>query len=418
MALLIYDIGIRGYKLLLHIGALFNQKAKAFIQGRKNWKEELLKVTSAKTSWIWFHCASLGEFEQARPLIEAIKTKYPQYKILLSFFSPSGYSICKNYEHADAVMYMPLDTKVNAAFFVNTLKPILAVFVKYEFWYHHLNELRKNRIDTLLISAAFRKDQHFFKWYGNFFRKMLHCFTTIFVQDKDSAHLLEKTGFKENVFISGDTRYDRVAEIAATTSGIPPVEYFLNGADVFIAGSTWEKDEQIIHDSLDAIPSNWKIIIAPHEIHKARLEYLQKLFDNKMILFSQIDSSKPAGGKKVLVIDNIGMLSSLYAYGRIAYVGGGFQKGGIHNVLEPAVFGLPVIFGTHYEKFIEAVKLKQNGFAYSISDSEELKSTIDELLNNNDKLLQLKNSLSEYMRSKAGATTTIMQHIGKYIHSV
>lgn len=411
LRVIIYDIGIRIYIFYLWFASLFNNKAKEFLKGRKNWKKNLIDITSGSDSWVWFHCASLGEFEQGRPLIETVEKNYPQYKILLSFFSPSGYKVQKKYAYADAVIYLPIDTKANAIYFVKTVKPKLAVFVKYEFWYHHLHQLRKYNINAILVSATFRKDQPFFKWYGGIFNKILHCFTAIFVQDENSKKLLYEIGISKNVIISGDTRYDRVAEVAGKIEKMSDIERFISGKKILIAGSTWKKDEEIIQECLEDIPGNWKLIMAPHEIDQVHLDFIKSLFGDKMIFYSQLKGTQQIGEKKILVIDNIGMLSGLYAYGDIAYVGGGFQKSGIHNVLEPAVFGLPVIFGPYFQKFVEAVELKESGFAFTINTATELFLILKQLMSDEAPRQKLRNTIMEHMNLKTGATDVITSHI-------
>jgi 3-deoxy-D-manno-octulosonic-acid transferase len=395
----------------LKLVALINSKARDAVKGRKNLKNDLAKIDFTKDKWIWFHCASLGEFEQGRSLIEEIKKKHSRYKILLSFFSPSGYSIRKNYEFADSVVYMPFDTKTNAVYFIKTIKPVLAVFVKYEFWFHHLHQLKKYNVKTILISAAFRKQQPFFKWYGRIFRKMLFCFNAVFIQDETSRSLLNKIGMGKNIFIAGDTRYDRVNEIAIQAKKNPEVEKFLSGSKSLIAGSTWFDDEKIIKESLIALPKEWKIIIAPHEVSPNRLKNVTKLFGDEAIFFSELKENMSHIGKRILVIDNIGMLSNLYACGTIAFIGGGFQKGGIHNILEPAVFGLPVIFGPVYKKFVEANELKQLSFAFSISDAAECRKVLSNLVKNEQEYLNLSHSLRQYMSTKTGATSAIIKYL-------
>ena len=357
------------------------------------------------------HCASLGEFEQGRPLIEEFKKSHPRYKILITFFSPSGYLVRNKYEYADAVVYMPADTKANAAFFIKTVNPVLAIFVKYEFWYHHLHQLHERNIKCILISATFREKQIFFKWYGGLFRKLLQRFDAIFLQDRNSIALLQKIGITGNVFIAGDTRYDRVASIAARVKKNEAVEKFAAGFKIFIAGSSWEADERILKECLSVFPINWKMIIAPHEIHPGHLEFINKLFGEEMIFYSQVESESNLVSKKILVIDNIGMLSDLYSYGNIAFVGGGFQKSGIHNILEPAIFGLPVIFGPFYQKFVEAGDLKETGFAFPIHNADECKQILKKLINDENDSQQLRRSLLQFMSSKTGATSTILKHI-------
>ncbi len=407
MGLLVYNIAITLYSIGISIASWFNSKAKHLSKGRRNWRKTLASIDFAGSKWIWIHCASLGEFEQGRPFIEEIRSKYPAYRILLSFFSPSGYNVRKNYEHADAVIYMPADTRSNAETLVSTVRPSLAVFVKYEFWYHHLNSLQVRGITTVLISAAFRQDQIFFKWYGGIFRKMLPWFHTIFVQDEASCGLLRQIGVESNVIVAGDTRYDRVATIASNARKIPEVERFLAGAKAIIAGSTWPGDEALLKNI--AIPAGWKLIIAPHEIDPQHLAAIRSLFGADVIFFSEMVSG--ISDHSILVIDNIGMLSSLYAYGQIAYVGGGFQKGGIHNVLEPAVFGLPVVFGPVHEKFVEANELKELGFAFAVDNSASITAVISGLMNDDDRRLRIRQSLIDHMRLKTGATSIVVAHL-------
>ena len=308
MSILIYNTAIWLYSLVIKTGAIFNKKAKDLLQGRKDWKKTLSSFDFNHDPWIWVHCASLGEFEQGRPLIEEIKKSHPEYKILITFFSPSGYRIRSNYENADVVMYMPSDTRANAAFFVKLVNPVLAIFVKYEFWYHHLHQLHLRGIKCILISAVFREKQIFFKWYGGMFRKLLQGFDAIFLQDRNSVSLLQKIGITGNVFISGDTRYDRVASIAASVKKNETVEKFAAGFKIFMAGSSWEADERVIKESLSVFPINWKLIIAPHEIHRAHLEFIKNLFGEYMVFYSQVNSESNLSDKKILVIDNIGML--------------------------------------------------------------------------------------------------------------
>ena len=345
MQLILYAVFCRFYKWGILLASPFNDKAKQWISGRKNWKKNQKLITLKGNHCIWIHCSSLGEFEQGRPLIEKLKQVYPNYKIVLTFFSPSGYEIQKNYPLADLVMYMPMDSPTHAKKFIEAIQPALAVFVKYEFWYYYLNQLHLQQIPTIIISAAFRENQLFFKWYGTFFRKMLHCFNYIFVQNEHSKKLLATIGITNNVIISGDTRYDRVAEIAQKTKRFDIVENFKGNGNIFIAGSTWQDDEALLSRFFTHLPTNWKLIIAPHEIHKAHIDEIQKLFGNNSVLFSEIKCGIKANEQRVLIIDNIGMLSSLYAYGDMAFVGGGFQKSGIHNILEPAIYGLPICFG-------------------------------------------------------------------------
>jgi 3-deoxy-D-manno-octulosonic-acid transferase len=403
--LFFYSTGIRCY-------SLFNDKAKKWLIGRRNWRQAIPAALVPGEQRIWIHCSSLGEFEQGRPLIESWKEKYPQYKIVLSFFSPSGYEVRKDYALADYVFYLPMDGKKNAKQFIALINPSLAVFVKYEFWYYYLDELKKSNIPTLLVSAAFRPGQAFFKWYGSFFRKMLKCFSRIFTQDEQSKTLLKGIEI-ENVSISGDTRYDRVMSIAANRKPIQAAEEFKGNCKIVIAGSTWPGDEKILKTCLKDLPADWKMIIAPHEIDDAHISSIQTLFDNDVILYSEFQNKENGLTKKILIIDNIGLLSALFAYGDIAYIGGGFQKGGIHNILEPAAFGLPVIFGPVYQKFVEANKLVSLNYAFAVSNEEECKKVLNKLIADTSYRNNINNSLTKYMQENTGATQAILDHIDR-----
>lgn len=381
---LLYLIGIQVYAFLLRIAALFNPKAKLWVEGRKNIFEKLeAAMQEIKEPVIWMHVSSLGEFEQGRPLIEQIKAKYPQYKIVLTFFSPSGYEIRKNYPLADAVLYLPIDTAKNAKRFLDIVKPTKVFFVKYDFWYHYLHEANKRNIPTYLISALFREEQLFFKSYGGFYRKILHFFTAIFVQDEKSADLLKSVNYNE-VIISGDTRVDRVADLAEQVKPVPHIEEFKQDKLLIVAGSTWQPDEQLLISFLENTKDDaaFKVIIAPHEVHNSHIDQITNLLSDARISYMKYSSLKAAtsvGESKVLIIDSIGLLSSLYQYGDIAYIGGGFGVG-IHNTLEPAAFALPIVFGEKYQKFNEAVSLVGKGGAFSISNYSEFEKNINKLL--------------------------------------
>ncbi len=355
---------------------------------------------------IWIHCSSLGEFEQGRPIMEALRRDYPQYKIVLTFFSPSGYEVRKDTPLADYVFYMPLDGKKKSKRFLELVDPVMTIFVKYEFWYYYLCYLSTRKSPAFIISAAFRKEQGFFKWYGGLFRKMLRNFNHIFVQDQQSKDLLAGIDLKDAISVSGDTRYDRVAEIADNVKQFPIVEQFAAGNKLLVAGSTWPDDENILKESLSTLLKGWKLIIAPHEIDTPHIKQVQDLFGDACTLYSNpID----AANKKVLIIDNIGMLSSLYSYGSIAFVGGGFQKGGIHNALEPAIFGLPVLFGPVYEKFIEAKELVANGYAFPVHNASEFNNSLQRLTAQD--LEKLQSEIKVYMQAHTGATGKIMSHL-------
>ncbi len=377
--LFLYRLGIWIYGQLISIAALFKPKAQLWKTGRQHLFVELAKAFPRDSKkCIWVHCASLGEFEQGRPIIEQLRQKYPAHKILLTFFSPSGYEIQKNCKLVDAVFYLPLDTKKNAKQFLDIINPQLAIFVKYEFWHFFLIELKTRKIPTVLVSAIFRKDQIFFKPYGSLFRKMLASFSMIFVQNENSIQLLKSIDIF-NVQLAGDNRIDRVLQIAQSNKTIPQIELFKNNKNLFILGSTWPADESIfktlIHDKKYL---NWKFIIAPHDISLSRIESICKNMSVDFEILSTFNSEK-ALAAKVLIIDSIGLLSIAYQYGKIAYIGGGFGSG-IHNTLEPAAHGLPVLFGPNHKKFEEARILIANQGGFVIQNKSELKQIFEKLL--------------------------------------
>jgi len=408
--LLLYNTFLFLYLSGIKIYSLFNPKASKWIEGRKQWRQKIGSALKPGEKRIWIHCSSLGEFEQGRPLIDALREEYPEYKIVLTFFSPSGYEIAKNYDKADYVFYLPLDSRHNAETFINLIDPQLAIFVKYEFWYYYLHKLSKQQVPTILISGAFREKQSFFKWYGSFFRQMLNCFTFFFVQDEQSKSLLGSLGFYKKVMVAGDTRYDRVSAISKNKISIPVVESFKAGNKLLIAGSTWPDDEEILNKCITTLPEDWKLIIAPHEVDDMHIQKIQQLFGSDILLFSELAAGKISAGK-ILIINNIGILSSLYAYGDIAYVGGGFQKGGIHNILEPAVFGLPVIFGPIYDKFVEAKEFVAKHYAFSVKNAEECSIMLNKFITDEHYRVTIQDSLKKFMVQNIGATTRIMTYI-------
>lgn len=411
MQLLFYNIFLLLYRLGVRAAALFGKKPKLWLRGRRGGLDKIAADLHGKDEKrIWVHCSSLGEFEQGRPLIESIKQEYPDYKIVLTFFSPSGYEIRKNYAEADYVYYLPMDSHRNARRFVEMVNPALAVFVKYEFWYYYLSQLKKAAVPTILVSATFRKGQTFFKPHGGLFRKMLRCFDYLFVQDEESKQLLETIGLKDNVIVAGDTRYDRVLAIAASVKPFPLIEKFKEKDKLIIAGSTWPEDEDLLKHALPSLPEDWKLVIAPHEIDEPHIEHLQNMFAGHSVLYSEL-SEEPVG-YRVLIIDNIGMLSSLYSYGEIAYVGGGFQKGGIHNVLEPAVFGLPVFFGPVYDKFVEAKALVSRLHAFPISEKEHFNNLLRKLMDDDKRRHSMRKAIQDYIAAQTGATRRILDVVG------
>lgn len=405
----LYNIAIQLYSLLIRILSPFNTKASLFINGRKHIFDKIAKKVRPNTPHIWFHFASLGEFEQGRPVLEQLKTAYPEKKIVITFFSPSGYEIRKNYTLAEGVFYLPLDTPGNAQRFIQTIRPELAIFTKYEYWYHYFKALHQHNIPLLIISGIFRPNQIFFKSYGSFHRKMLGYVTRFFVQNHESIALL-KTINIQNATLSGDTRFDRVAENATLPKRLDVIDKFCRNMPTLIAGSTWPEDEQLIAQLCKMHP-NWKFIIAPHEIGIHHIREIEKLFP-EAIKYSEFVVDTIDNQAQVLIIDNIGMLSALYAYGKVAYIGGGFGAG-IHNTLEAAAFGIPVIFGPKYDKFQEAKDLVQLGAAKSINNLNELEVAFSALTTSVDSGQIAK----DYVDSKTGSTNQIVQYLAKFMQT-
>jgi 3-deoxy-D-manno-octulosonic-acid transferase len=406
--LLLYNLFLSVYRAGIAIAALWNPKARAWQQGRNGQWARLQKAIPKGEKYenrYWMHCASLGEFEQGRPVLEALKKQHADCFIVLSFFSPSGYEIRKNYEGADVVCYLPMDGPAAARRFLNIMQPTLALFVKYEFWHYYLRELQQRSIPTVLVCGAFRKSQPFFKWWGGFFRKMLSQFQLLTVQDTISLQLLQEIKLGAKAHLTGDTRYDRVAQIATAARDLPLIEVFKRSGKLVIAGSTWPDDERMLKEALRVLPEDWKLVIAPHEIDKTHLESIKALFGQQCVFYSGFQTDMKA---RVLVIDNIGMLSSLYCYGEIACIGGGFNRSGIHNVLEPAVFGLPVIMGPEYEKFSEAVALVKKGFAFSVNDAAEYSRVLQDLITDNEGRHALQELIKTYVQEHTGATAKIL----------
>lgn len=399
--LLIYNIGVNIYYWVACLVSLFSNKAKLWVKGRRNQQIQPLK------SCIWFHFASLGEFEQGRPVLEGMRNLYPDEKFVVTFFSPSGYEIRRNSPLADAVYYLPLDTATNARIFVNTLRPKMAVFTKYEYWYHFFNELHRQHVPLYMISGIFRPGQAFFRWYGSLHSKMLKMVTWFFVQDAGSKHLLHDAGIT-NVTISGDTRFDRVWANAKQPKYLPEIEKFKNGQKLFIAGSTWPQDEALIAQLTKQHP-NWKFIIAPHEIGEEKINGLMSLLPKEStIRFSQV--SRLTSHISHLIIDNIGMLSSLYQYADIAYIGGGFGAG-IHNTLEAAAFGMPVIFGPKYQKFKEARDLVELKGGFTISTQEALNCIAGKLMDDEQVRHSAAAIAKSYVEQNVGATDAILAYV-------
>ncbi|SDC97191.1 3-deoxy-D-manno-octulosonic acid transferase [Williamwhitmania taraxaci] len=405
----LYTLGIRLYLILVRIASPFNPKAKQWVDGRKNLFSRLEAAIGTGNRIAWFHCASLGEFEQGRPVIEEFKQQYPDIKILVTFFSPSGYEVRKNYAGADFIFYLPIDTWRNARKFVRLVNPEVVFFVKYEFWYFMLNRLKQEGIKTYLISAIFRPDQLFFKRYGLWYRHMLRCFTHFFVQNHQSEQLLLSIGFS-NVTISGDTRFDRVSQIATQAKDIQAIGTFKNGEMTIVAGSTWPKDEELLANWFKGCSTNIKMVIAPHEIGEEHIQRIVQLFEGvPTVRFTQAVQSDLANAR-LLILDTIGKLSSAYRYGEVAYIGGGFGTG-IHNTLEAATWGKPVVFGPRYQKFKEAFDLIAGGGGFSVKSQEELSDTLNSLITTPELLKHGAQFAREYVDMKRGATGRILDAI-------
>ena len=406
----LYHIGIKLYGFAIRIAALKSQKAKLWIEGRKNTFEYLEKSIAKDDELIWIHAPSLGEFEQARPLIEQLKTDYSKYKILLTFFSPSGYEIRNDYPFADYICYLPLDTKENAKHFVELVKPSFTFFVKYDFWANYLNELQNRKHKHYLISAIFRNNQYFFKDKGKWMLELLSKIDHFFVQNEDSKYMLISRNISQ-VSTSGDTRFDRVIEITKQAKELPLLKLFKQDKPLFIGGSTWQKGEEQIVEFSKHYGNRFKYVIAPHEINTSQIDKLKSQFNLKVLLFSEA-TEQNIESVEVLVIDNIGLLSSLYAYADMAYIGGGFGKG-IHNTLEAATVGMPIFIGPKNEKFQEAQDLKNIGVAIEINSAQELIAHCEHLFTRPKKWLEIKEKSKDYVNEKSGATDKIIKHVFK-----
>ena len=407
ISLIIYNISIRLYGVGIYFVLLFNQKAKLWIEGRKKSIPELQVRLHKKR--IWVHCASLGEFEQARPVIERIKEDKPDTFIILTFFSPSGYEIRKDYKYADLVLYLPLDTAFNAKDFINRIKPDLVLFVKYEFWYHYLHELNTRQIPVVLFSAIFRSEQIFFKWYGAFFKSILQNFSKIFVQNQESQNLLKGIGIASEICF--DTRFDRVAQIAKSGKVFPLVEKFKGSYKVLIAGSTWKKDEEIVTALINSAQYNdFKFIIAPHNLSDQAIQQIKNNLSLPALQITQLTETN-AEEARVIIVDTMGDLSALYRYADIAYVGGGFNAS-VHNVLEPAVYGIPVIYGPNHLKSAEAIDLVNTGAGFSVIDGNSLLTVINKL-NDKSNLTAAGNKCLKYVKERLGGVTMILNYLNQ-----
>jgi 3-deoxy-D-manno-octulosonic-acid transferase len=401
--LFFYDFSLFLYRTGIHIAALWNTKAKLWVRGRQDFP-----VFSSHTRKIWMHCASLGEFEQGRPVLQALKQQYPDHEIILSFYSPSGYEVRKNEPLAHQVIYLPADTRKNAERLIREMRPELVVWVKYEYWYHYLHTLKKNNIPVALIAAIFRPSQPFFGKTGNFWKRILRCFSLIAVQDETSVNLLHNIQISENVMVCGDTRFDRVVELLHNAKEIPVAAEFSKNHFTVVAGSTWTEDENTLAVFAAKHPK-LKLIIAPHEINQTHLQQLKKIFPDSL-LFSKT-SQHELELAKVLIIDNIGMLSSLYRYGNLCYVGGGFNTSGIHNILEAAVYGKAIVIGPNYEKFAEARALISSGGLLSGKDTAAVVGCLQTFLKDEESRKKAETNNAAYTKEQAGATKKIMDQL-------
>ena len=405
-----YNLIIYLYLLGVAIYSRFNEKVRKMWRGERDAFRILREQVQPNARYVWFHAASLGEFEQGRPLMEEIRRTHPELKILLTFFSPSGYEVRKNYQGADIICYLPLDTITNARRFLRLIRPEMAFFIKYEFWYNYLHILKHRGVPVYSVSSIFREGQVFFRWYGHQYGRVLNCFTHFFVQNEKSRELLASIGLT-NVTITGDTRFDRVLQIKEQTKQLDIVEQFAKGAKVFIAGSSWLPDEEIFIRYFKEEHPDWKLIIAPHVIGEDHLQQIEKLLTGwNVSRYTQLKApltNGNSGGSEALIIDCFGLLSSIYHYADITYVGGGFGVG-IHNVLEAAVWDVPVVFGPNNEKFQEAQELKAAGGGFDIKNYDEFKSLMDRFIAEPSFLQKAGCEAGQYVKSKAGATPSIL----------
>lgn len=410
----IYNIIIHFYLLLIRIFSLFNGKARKWLRGRKGIFTRISGEVDPESDLAWFHCASLGEFEQGRPVIEAFKKNFPGYRIMVTFFSPSGYEVRKNYDGADHIFYLPIDTLGNAGRFLELTRPTIAFFIKYEYWFNYLEQLHKRNIPVIGVSSIFRPGQRFFRWYGGWQRSLLKGFAHFFVQDQTSEKLLKEAGI-DQVTVGGDTRFDRVFEIAGKARAFPLVEKFKGTGRIFIAGSTWPQDEALVIELIEKKYDHLKFIIAPHEVHKERIDGLMKRLPARSLRFSELNENNTVASK-ILVIDNIGILSHLYQYGDLAHIGGGFGVG-IHNILEAATFGLPVTFGPNYHKFREARELIERGGAFPVTSEKEFLEISGKLLSDESLLTKASGICKSYVDVNRGATGKVINYVSRILRS-
>lgn len=406
---LLYNITVELVNFLIPATRFLNEKLKLFVNGRKNTIPILESKLSKQDRTIWFHMASLGEFEQGVPIVEVVKNQYPDHKIVVSFFSPSGYEVKKNTPLADAVVYLPLDTRKNVSKFLNLVHPEIAIFIKYEFWPNYLKELRSRNIRTLLVSGGFRKDQLFFKPYGGWMRRSLKTFEHFFVQNATSKELLNSIGFK-NVTLSGDTRFDRVSNQIEQDNSLDFAEEFKNGKLCIVAGSTWPEDETLLEEFINQSKCDVKFILAPHQIKSDQIKRFKEKLNKRTLLYSE-RQNKNLANYNVLIIDTIGLLTKIYSYADIAYVGGAAGLTGLHNILEPATFGVPVVIGKNFDKFPEARQLQQLAGLFAVKDKEELNEIFTKLIS--DERFREKTGMiaGHFINSNTGATRIFRRYL-------
>ena len=402
---MLYNIAIYFYLLGVAIASLFNEKVRKMWRGERAAFDVLKQKVDPEAKYVWFHAASLGEFEQGRPIMERLRSEHPEYKILLTFFSPSGYEVRKNYEGADIICYLPLDTPINAIRFLRLVRPVMAYFIKYEFWYNYLHILKYRHVPAYSVSSIFRPEQIFFKWYAKKYAGVLRCITHFFVQNEQSRELLAKIGITE-VTISGDTRFDRVLQIKKQSKHLPLVKAFKQDHKVFVAGSSWPPDEEIFIRFFNEHPK-WKLIIAPHVIGNDHLQQILSRLNCKTVRYTEA-TPETAAEAQCMIIDCFGLLSSIYHYGEVAYVGGGFGVG-IHNVLEAAVWNVPVFFGPNNKRFQEAQQLLESGGGFEITDYSSFANYMQQFMDDDKWLEQCGSKAGEYVKSMAGATDIVLK---------
>lgn len=410
MGILLYSFGLKVIELLMHFAALFNPKAREFINGRKNvWGSLSDQLANNTSSILWVHCSSVGEYEQGRPVMEAFKSKYSTHKILVSFYSPSGYNAVKTDNIVDFIIYLPVDSRKNSRRLLDIANPQLAMFIKYEFWYFYLAELRKRNIPVFSVSSIFRSEQIYFKWYGGFNRKILDSITAFFVQDKASQQLLESINLGS--LLTGDTRLDRVLEIKEKKKALPDIDSFADSKNLMVVGSMRKEDIDIVINFVQGHPE-LKFIIAPHEIKESMIQPIEEGIAST-VRHSNLNSS--SGDQQVLIIDNIGMLSQLYRYAHYAYIGGGFSDG-LHNILEATVYEIPVFFGNKdYQRFKEAIDLIDLGAAFPIGSFPELNTVFNDLMRDKKRMGEIKETLAGYLSENKGASDKIIAQLKEFM---